>query len=585
MTPISDYGIIGNTRTAALISKEGSLDWCCFPRFDSPSFFGRLLDKEGGHFQICPIEKYVSEQRYLEDTNVLETTFSTSTGTVRLLDCFTVEDEEAKKEELFPPHEILRIVECLTGTVEMKYDYKPAPGYGKNRFKIRDAGKFGLRCEFGPELVTLNQDLTTTGPNFHLKAGERRFFSLSYNLTAPAVFPPLGPAALFRFHRTIEYWESWVKQCHYHGVYENEVRRSILSLKLLVFAPSGAILAAPTTSLPEEIHGERNWDYRYCWLRDAAFTIHSFLQLGFLEEARAYTDWILHATALTRPRLEVLYTVYGESKVPEKIINWFRGYRDSVPVRVGNAADAQFQLDVYGEVMDAVSEFAPYIEHFDKDKISFLKGIADSVCKLWQIPDEGIWEIRSEKIPHTHSKAMALLALDRFIKLSDEKEWNIPLERYLMTKAKIQSEIEENGFNPDINSYTYSYHDNELDASLLTLPIMSVDLEPDRLKGTVERIHQDLVKDNLTYRYKHQKDGLTGSEGAFVACSFWMVICLSKIGMKIEAKKILDELIAKQNSLGLWPEEIDTKTGEYLGNYPQAFTHTGLINAVLSLKE
>lgn len=581
--PISDYGLIGNTRTAALVSKQGSIDWCCFPRFDSPGFFSRLLDPRGGHFTIHPVTTFDSKQQYLDDTNILETVFTTSTGSVRILDCFTVDYERNKHLELSPSHEILRIVEGLSGTVHLLYDFSPLPGFGNRKFNLHDKGKLGIHCECGSEVVVLNHDVQSK--KFTVSEGEKKHFSLSYNSTAPAVIPPLGENAQKRFEKTLTFWEDWIHQCTYKGAYEKDVKRSVLALKLLTYSPSGAIIAAPTTSLPETIHGKRNWDYRYCWLRDASFTIRTFLGLGYKKEAQAYLDWILHSTALTHPRLQVLYTIYGEASIPEKIIAWFKGYMDSPPVRIGNAADAQFQLDIYGEVMDAVFAYSPYMEKFSKDSVAFIKGIADSVCELWEYPDEGIWEIRSGKKHHTHSKAMAALALKSFIQLAEERHWKIKLKKYKNTFARIMQEIEEHGYNSDIDAYTCSFDDDCLDASLLTLPLLSVPLRTERLKSTILKIHSQLSQNDLVYRYLKVDDGFHEPEGAFGACSFWMVACLSRFGKKEEAKRLMDSLVSKESPTGLWPEEMDPANDFYLGNFPQAFSHTALISAALSLQE
>lgn len=581
--PISDYGLIGNTRTAALISKQGSIDWCCFPRFDSPGFFSRLLDPHGGHFTIHPVSNFDSKQQYLGDTNVLETTFITSTGSVRILDCFTVEYEKNKHLELSPAHEILRIVEGIEGTVLLTYDFSPLPGFGTRKFSMSDKGKLGIHCECGSEVIILKHDVEAK--KFIIRTGERKTFSLSYNATAPAVIPPLGENAQKRFDKTVAFWTEWISRCKYKGPYEKDVRRSVLTLKLLTYSPSGAIIAAPTTSLPETLHGNRNWDYRYCWLRDASFTIRTFLSLGYQKEAKAYLDWILHSTALTHPRVKVLYTLYGESNIPERIIEWFKGYMDSPPVRIGNAADSQFQLDIYGEVMDAVYAYSPYMKKFSKDSVIFIKGIADSVCDLWEKPDEGIWEVRSGPHHHTHSKAMAALALKSFIDIAEERNWKIELKKYKNTFSRIMQEIEEHGYNSELQSYTCAFDDDRLDASLLTLPLLSVPLRAERMKSTILKIHSLLGRNDLVYRYLEVDDGLSGKEGAFGACSFWMVACLFRIGRKEEARKLMDSLVRKENQTGLWPEEMDPENDFFLGNFPQAFSHTALIRAALTLQE
>ncbi|MCM2349417.1 MAG: glycoside hydrolase family 15 protein [Bacteriovoracaceae bacterium] len=582
---INEYGLIGDTRTAALISKEGSIDWCCFPGFDSGSFFARILDKDAGHMQICPQGQFSSEQRYLPGTNVLETIFTTTDGVVKILDCFTVDTEENKTKMLRPLHEILRVVEGIEGKVSMVYTFKPMPFFANGKAKIGQRGKLGINCEYGNELVVLKHDLLETTEDFTVSKGERRIFSLSHNIIAPAVIPSLGESALKRLESTITYWHNWISQCNYQGEFKEEVLRSVLALKLLTYSPSGAIIAAPTTSLPEMIGGNRNWDYRYCWLRDAAFTIRSFLALGFIHEARAYMSWILHSTALTHPHLQVLYSVFGHAKIPERKLHWLAGYEGSSPVRIGNGADVQFQLDVYGEVMYAIYLFAPYIKKFDTDNVLFLKNIADSVCELWDRPDEGIWEIRSKGLHHVHSKVMSYVALEKFIELSQRMNWSYPLDKYLKSAKEIKNQVELHGYNEELKAYTRTYDDNELDAAILTLPIFTENWDKGHMESTVFSIKQHLMKKGVVYRYLHQDDGIKGPEGGFLACSFWLVEALAKLGKKAIAKDVMNNLLKRKNTIGLWSEEIDPNTNQFLGNYPQAFSHTALISAALSLQE
>lgn len=596
-TPISDYGFIGNTRTGALVSKHGSIDWCCFPIFDSPSFFGALLDLEQGYFKISPVGPYDSSQRYIADTNVLETVFKTNSGTVSVLDFFPVDSEKNKHQELWPQHEILRIVECSNGKVEMKMEFFPRPGFGDRKVKLTQAKRCGIRCDAGSEVIFLNHSLSVesikidshkncVSAPFEVNFNERHFFSLSYSIEAPATIPPLGKWAMERLERTVNYWRTWISQCSYTGEYQDEVRRSALALKLMVFAPSGAIVAAPTTSLPESIFGERNWDYRYCWLRDASFTVRAFINLGFYDEASAYVSWILHSTHLTRPEVQVLYSVYGEARIPETELPSFSGYEYSFPVRIGNAADKQFQLDVYGEVMNAIYLFSPFIEHFDKDTVKFLIGLGEAVCKIWTLPDDGIWEVRSGRCQHTHSKAMAWIALNRLISLCDKYNWtSAPVEEFHREALKIKESIEEHGYNEDIQSYTQLFDGLALDASLLVLPLMGYwEGSAERMFNTSMAIKNNLRDDGLIYRY-YTDDGVPGEEGAFCACSFWLVENLAHWKLFDDAKDLFSELLKKRNSLGLWPEEIDSATNTFLGNYPQAFTHTALIGAALSLEQ
>jgi GH15 family glucan-1,4-alpha-glucosidase len=596
MHKIADYGFIGNTRTGCLVSKDGSIDWCCFPRFDSPSYFGALLDsKKGGHFQISPREPFFSNQSYIEDTNVLETTFHNETGTVRLLDCFPVASEKDKRGTLWPFHEVLRVVEGVEGCIRFSFSYFPRPNYAQGACKLfaREVGS--VYCNAGNELLSLKTSLPSSKieifheqhafANFEVKKGERYIFSMCFSTTAPAVIPALGNEAMKRLNHTIAYWREWISCCKYHGPYKKQVIRSALTLKLLTFAPSGAVLAAPTTSLPELIGGVRNWDYRYCWLRDASLTVRSLVTLGFDQEAAAFINWILHTTHLSRPRLKVLYDVYGEPKIPEKILSWFSGFFHSKPVRIGNAADNQFQLDVYGEVLDAIYYYAPEAKEFDQETINFLRDMGSSVCEVWREPDEGIWEIRSGRSHHTHSKVMAWVAFDRLIKLSNQYKWNFPIKHYTEIGNRIIMSIENHGFNKKVGAYTRYFGSEELDASVLVMPLVGYcPSNSPRMMSTIQAIKEKLTHNGLLYRYLGE-DGLPGLEGAFGICNFWMVESLAKQGKTEEAHQWFTNFINRTNSLHLWPEEIDPVSNEFLGNYPQAFTHARLISAALALEQ
>ena len=595
--PIAEHGLIGNTRTAALISKDGSLDWCCFPYFDSPGFFSSILDPEtGGHFTITSAKESFSSQNYLEDTNVLKTTFRTHQGEAALIDCFTVDSEDNKQNELWPMHEVLRIVEGISGETEMIMNFLPKADYGLKSFIITRAGKLGLRCDLGNAVVYLHHDLTEeqisfnplnneVTAHFSLKAGDRIIFSLTYSEISPAVIPPLGSYALERFKRTLNYWRNWISKCKYAGEFSEEVRRSALALKLLVFAPSGALIAAPTTSLPESLQGERNWDYRYCWLRDASLTIRALVELGFLKEAKAYMSWILHSTSLTRPRLQVVYTVFGHAKIPEKILSHLTGYKHSSPVRIGNAADDQFQLDIYGEVMQGIFIIMPHMKKIDHDTVKFMTEIGTSVCELWDKKDEGIWEVRSGKQHHTHSKAMAWIALDRLIKMNALYNLNIDVKIFTKVVSELKEDLELYGYSSRMACYTSTYGNHNVDASLLMLPLLDYDPgKSERLLNTIRKIQEKLSCHGFVYRYLERDDGLKSGEGAFGACSFWMVEALARFGQDAEARELFQKLLDKRNDLNLWPEELNPFTGEFLGNYPQSFTHTALIGAALSLE-
>src|ERR1051326_5454792 len=593
---ISDYGLIGDCRTAALVSRSGSIDWCCFPHFDSPSAFAAILDAErGGSFSISPAGCFSSAQRYLEDTNVLETRFRTGGGEIRLIDFFSVTTEENKRKQLWPDHEILRIVEGISGDVTVRMRYAPMPDYGKRTVALQARGRLGVACSCDEKFLLLQSSLPVSQircvdnssaavTEFNVKVGERLQFSLVYADDSPAVISPLGEPAIERLNETTRYWKQWISRCKYSGAYSDQIRRSALALKLLIFAPSGAIVAAPTTSLPEWIGGIRNWDYRYCWLRDASFTVRALVALGFDDEVEAFVSWMLYTTRLTRPKLQVLYSVYGESSLKEKVLGWLSGHKNSKPVRVGNAAENQLQLDVYGEVMDGIYHFSPYIGQFDRETRDFILGLGEAVCALWDEPDDGIWEVRSGRVHHTHSKVMAWVTLDRLIRLSRKYSWRAPFGKLDMLKERLREQIETYGFNPKLAAYTRTFGGSELDASVLVMPLVGYcgALSP-RMQSTCRAIQERLSENGLIYRYLDVDDGLEGREGSFGICNFWLAEVLAKAGRIEDATHYFEQILKRANAVGLWSEEIDPATGEYLGNYPQAFTHIGLINAALAL--
>jgi GH15 family glucan-1,4-alpha-glucosidase len=597
---LSDYALIGNSRSAALVCKTGSIEWCCLPEFHSPGIFASILDRErGGFFSIAPVSSLNSAQKYLPETNVVETYFEAGGGTVRIIDAYTVSREEDKKLHLFPEHEILRVVEGISGNVVMKMEYTPRCFYGKYIPRLEDRKKLGIHFCTGENIYTL---LSTLEPQqislkdkkvggaiseFSVKEGERVMFSLSYSSRSPAILPELQSTGWKRMNDTIHFWKEWIGHCQYSGLYEQEVRRSALVLKLLAHAPSGAIIAAPTTSIPEEPGGLRNWDYRYCWLRDASFTVDVLISLGFEEEAHAYMNWILHATQLTRPRLQVLYSVYGLATLKEQSLDWLSGYKNSRPVRIGNGADGQFQLDVYGEVLEAVYFYSKLVSQFDRDTRKFILGLGNAICELWDKPDNGIWEVRSEPVHHTHSKAMAWIGLDRLIKLSEKYHWkDAPMEKFRKTALLISEEIERCGYNQELASYTREFNGNTLDGSLLTMSLMGYcDPMSPRMMSTCQLILERLSKNKMVYRYLNDDDGLPGDEGSFGVCNFWLAQNFAKSGKLKEAMEVFEAMLKHASPAGLFSEEIDPDTYELLGNYPQGFTHIGLINAALCIND
>jgi GH15 family glucan-1,4-alpha-glucosidase len=592
--PIGDYALIGDGRSAALVSRDGSLDWLCWPRFDSPSIFAALLDTaRGGRFRVRPTGTFRSERRYLSDTNVLETVFHTASGAVALRDLMPVVSEEDKRAALIPEHEVLREVEGLVGQVDLEVVYSPRPDYGRKHPDLISRGAFGLWCEGTGSAVVLHSDLPLqVSPDRQnaygvatIASGERKHLSLVYSADAPGVIPLLEDAARDRIERSVRWWRDWANRGTYDGPYRDAVMRSALVLKLMTYAPSGAVVAAPTTSLPEEIGGVRNWDYRYCWLRDASLTLRALFDLGYVEEAVAYLSWILHATRLTWPELQVLYDVFGEAHLPESELSHLSGYANSRPVRVGNDAHGQLQLDVYGEVIDAVTRFASRGGHVDRDTARMLNGLGETVCRRWREPDEGIWEGRAGRFHHTHSKVLCWVTLDRLIALHDTGRLRVDRDRFRSERDAIRTVIEARGYNPRLDSYTRLFDGDDLDASLLTLPLYGYhEGTHPRMRATCQRVHERLARDGLVYRYQTD-DGLPPGEGAFGICSFWAVECRAKGGDVEGATEAFARLLACANDVGLFGEEIDPETGAALGNFPQAFTHVGLINAALTLVE
>ena len=611
--PIGDYALIGDCRSAALVSKAGSIDWLCLPIFDSPSYFAALLDREkGGRFAIRPAAPYRVSRRYLDDTVVLETTFTTEGGELRLTDFFPVASEAAKARSLWPERQILRLVECTAGEVEVEVVCDPRPDYGRLAPRLTDRGRFGFWYEAGREALTLRSDvplrprgeacdgsggrkgrsggLSGVAGRERLRSGDRRWLSLAYTDEDPAVVPAHGEVAEEKLRSTLDWWSAWSRGCRYDGPHWSAVVRSALTLKLLTYAPSGAVIAAPTTSLPEAIDGVRNWDYRYCWLRDASITLQTFLDLERDEEARAFFSWILHSTRLTRPELQVLYDVHGETDVPERTLDHLEGYRGSRPVRVGNAARGHLQLDVYGEVADAAFQYVRRGGALSLSAGRMLAGLGEVVCRRWREPDDGIWEVRSGRAHHTYSKALCWVTLDRLLELGEGGEVRIRPKlrrRFEEERRAIRAAIESRGFDERLGSYVSVFGGKEVDASLLRLGRFGY-VEPTsaRMIGTCERVQDRLgAGGGLLYRYgRGFDDGLPPGEGAFGIASFWMIDCRCRQGRLEAAEEAFERLLAASNDLGLYGEEIEPTTGKALGNFPQAYTHAGLIDAALTLE-
>jgi GH15 family glucan-1,4-alpha-glucosidase len=596
--PIKNYGIIGDCRSAALVSRDGSIDWLCLARFDSASIFAAILDPEnGGRFRIKPIGPFETVRRYVPDTNVLETAFRCPTGLVILRDLMPVASEDEKSRKLMPDHEVLREIEAVEGEVDLEILYQPRPEYGRLRPFLRSRGNLGWWSQdHGAALALLTdcplqaeRDASGLSGTLRIRAGEHRYLSFLYSHEGPAILAGLGEEARARVERSIAWWRDFAGRCTYRGAYRDMVVRSLLVLKLMAYAPSGAIVAAPTTSLPERIGGDRNWDYRFCWLRDASFMLQALFGLGYFEEGDAFLDWLVHATRLTWPKLQVMYSVFGQTDAPERTLPHLRGYADSRPVRIGNSARDQIQLDVYGEVLDAVFRFSTQGGgRFDADTQKMLTGLGRTVCQGWEQPDEGIWELRSGRFQHTHSKVLCWVALDRLIRLHEAGSLRLSSGDYAtfdQCKARIRSLIEERGFNDQLGSYVRTLDGDELDASLLLLPLYRyIEADHPRMRSTMERIENALGHGSLIRRYAlATDDGLTPGEGAFAVCSFWAIQGLAMRGEWEEARRRFEEMLTYANDLGLFSEEVDPQSGDALGNFPQVFTHVGLIDAALAL--
>jgi GH15 family glucan-1,4-alpha-glucosidase len=585
--PLRDYAALGDGRTVALVAGDGSIDWLPLPDLDAPTVFAAIVDPErGGRFVLEPQLAYRSERRYLPETNVLETTFVTHSGAVRVTDALTVPDDG-----LTPYRELQRKIEGLSGRVPLRWLIEPRFGYGgwplrlarRKGIPIASSGSEAIAiCAFdagAPEIV----GRTITG-SFEATEGRTGIVALTAAHQEPLVFPDRNELER-RLDATCASWRRWAGGRKYDGPWREAVIRSALALKLLVYAPSGAMAAAATASLPEEIGGERNWDYRYSWIRDSAFTIDAFLQLGCSDEAHAYFWWLMHATQLTQPRLQVLYRLDGGTRVKERELE-LAGYRGSRPVNIGNGAAEQLQLDTYGELMQTVWLYVHHGNELDRDVARRFARIADHVCASWRQPDAGIWEVRSEPLQFTQSKMLCAIALERAAQLADRGELPNEHASNWRTEARaIRRYVDTRCWSAQKRSYVRFAGGDELDASLLLAVLHQyADGGNERIEQTVEAIRRELADGPYVRRYSGA-DGLSGSEGAFLACSFWLAEALARTGRLETAARLMEQLLALANDVGLYSEEIDPDTGEFLGNMPQALSHLALISAATAIAE
>jgi GH15 family glucan-1,4-alpha-glucosidase len=585
--PIREYAAIGDGRTVALVARDGSIDWLPLPDLDSPSVFAAILDPDrGGRFSLQPDPPYEATRRYLPDTNVLETTFTTGEGAVRVTDALLFAGAG-----LGPHRELVRVIEGLSGTTPIRWSVEPRFGYGARRTSI--AGRHGVAIASARadaiairsfDAGELEVGTDRVSGRAEIPAGTTALLAMSGTEAEPLVLP--GRAEILaRLDATREDWRRWVEARTYAGPFHDAVLRSALALKLLVFAPSAAIAGAATTSLPEELGGVRNWDYRFSWIRDSAFTLAAILSLGYPIEAEAYFWWLMNASQLTAPRLQVLYRLDGDPRARERTLA-LRGYRDSRPVRDGNAAAGQLQLDTYGALLQTAWLFANAGHSLDGDVARRLARMADLVATIWPVPDSGIWEVRSERRHFTQSKMMCWVALDRAIALADSG--HLPSEhvdRWTRERDAIARFVEGRCWSGGKQSYVRAAGSEELDASVLIASLLGyADPRSPRVAATIDAIGRELQDGPFVRRYSGE-DGLPGDEGAFLTCSFWFAEAQARAGRVDEATALLEELAAMANDVGLYAEEVDPRDRAFLGNFPQALSHLALIGAATALGE
>ena len=552
--------------------------------------FGAILDRQrGGEFSIAIDPAGTSSRRYVGDTNVLETTLRGADGSVRITDFMPIPSGRPRLE---PLRQVLRIVEGIEGNPAVRVAIDPRPDYGRRVPQRVRRGALGWAWSWGNELLHLSSDVplaaaareTAVESVVSIAAGTKRYFSLSYTKGDIGSIPPLGSAVEEQRDATLRWWQTWAGRCRYEGPHRATVVRSALALKLMTYALSGGVVAAPTTSLPEAIGGPRNWDYRYCWLRDAALTMRAFTRLGYMDEASAFFAWLLHTTRLTWPRLQVLYDVYGRTDVPESELPHWEGYQRSAPVRIGNAASEQLQLDTYGALLAAAVEYVKSGGELGAPERRLLAGFGRSVLDEWHRPDSGMWEIRGEPRHFTMSKVWCWTALRSLLALHERGLLEIRVGAVRAGLRMIELAIEARGFNETLGSYVAAFDGSDVDASLLLMASLGYKNADDaRMRGTYDRIHERLSRNGLLYRYETRFDGLPAQEGTFGICSFWAVDHLVCRGDCDAARAVFEHALSFANDVGLFAEEIDPDSGAQLGNFPQAFTHVGVIFSALSL--
>lgn len=577
--PIRDYALIGDCHGSALVGRNGSIDWCCLGRFDADPIFCRILDlNRGGYLSVTPLERFSVARSYLDGANILQTVFTTEGADVVVTDFMPVGRQPGSGVhdyvDLVAPGWLIRLVEIRRGSAELCIRYRPTLEFGQKLAQL-DIRQDCISAENGPVLYHNTSGFTVTHDEARattrLTSGRRLVLVLS-GRPMDDVNPIDRVDRLYDI--TSAFWREWIAYCRYRGPYRDAVRRSLLTIKLLIYAPSGAITAAPTTSLPEKIGGTRNWDYRYCWLRDAAFALYALAVTGYGGEARRFSMYLPRVCAATFPDLRIMYGIDGEIDLEERVIEQFEGHRCSRPVRVGNAAYIQRQIDVYGEILDWALLFEALGGSFSSDSRSMLAAFADYVAEHWHEPDQGLWEMRGPPLHHVHGKIMSWVALDRAIRLlGQNKRWQDERDR-------IAAEVSARGRGPGDEHLIQAYGRPGVDASLLLTPMTAFPIHDDTLRNTIAAIEKELRSGDFVYRYRTE-DGVEGDEGAFLICSFWLVDALLHLGREKDAEELFGRLLACANDVGLFSEEIDVEDHAFLGNFPQTYTHLALIGSAV----